>query len=239
MAKVLYAFIWLAGFVIASASGVSAQTQANEEVIKIDTTLVSVPVIVSDRQGHYISGLQTKDFKIFQDGIEQKIDFFAASEEPLNVAVLIDTSRSTSEVLDEIKDAAKSFVKLLNTNDKAMIVTFDYEPHVLSKLTSSKTDLNRAIEAAEIGGQYGTTLNDAVNEVVEKIFKEIKGRKAIILLTDGKDFGSATESDDLLYSLQESDTLIYPIFYKTGGLGLDGAADSAIVFLFRKGEMDA
>src|SRR5437868_13598152 len=95
--------------VAASVFGVSSQQKPADEVIKVNTTLVSVPVIVSDHNGRYVPGLKPEDFAILQDGIRQKIDFFAANEEPLSIALLIDTSESTSGVLENIKDSAKIF----------------------------------------------------------------------------------------------------------------------------------
>src|SRR5262245_25402182 len=82
---------------------------AQDEVIKVNTTLVSVPVIVSDRQGRYVANLKASDFSLQRDGKDQKIDFFASVEEPINVAVLIDTSHSTEPVIDDIKTAAERF----------------------------------------------------------------------------------------------------------------------------------
>src|SRR5256885_15452455 len=91
---------------LASVAFTCAQTA--DETIKVDTRLVSVPVIVSDHDGRYIPNLAETDFKIFQDGTEQKIAFFAATEEPVTVAILIDTSNSTRGVLGDIKDSARS-----------------------------------------------------------------------------------------------------------------------------------
>ena len=201
---------------LASVSNIFAQNETSDEVIKVETNLVSIPVIVSDRQGRYVPNLTAKDFKIYEDGVEQKVEFFAATEEPLNVALLIDTSRSTAEVLDKIKDATLDFIKLLRPEDKAMIVSFDYAPHVLSPLTDDREILKRAVKKAEIGEYFGTALRDAVFETVNKSFAQIKGRKAIIMLTDGKDAGSLVSERDLLYSLEETDTLVYTIFYETG-----------------------
>jgi VWFA-related protein len=198
-------------------SGILAQDKSSpDEIIKIDTTLVSVPVIVSDREGRFVANLQAADFTIYQDGTKQKIDFFAATEEPLTIALLIDTSHSTREVLDNIKDAAQDFIKLLQPPDKALIVSFDYAPHVLSPLTSDREQLKRAVKNADIGEYAGTALRDAVFNVVNQSFAGIKGRKAIILLTDGKDAGSQVSIADLLYSLEETDTMIYSVFYQTG-----------------------
>ncbi len=122
----------------AGALTVVAQDKPDNDVIKVETRLVSVPVIVSDRDGRYIPGLTVRDFAILQDGVEQKIEFFGATDEPLTIALLIDTSHSTRPVLDDIKDAARSLLKLLGPKDQAMIVTFDRTTNILVPLTSDQ-----------------------------------------------------------------------------------------------------
>lgn len=209
-------FIVLAVLFLATEFGVFAQDGRSDDIIKVETTLVSVPVTVSDRQGRFLPNLKAEDFTLFADGKQQKIEFFAATEEPLNIALLIDTSRSTQEVLGDIKDAARDFIRLLKPQDKALIVSFDFAPHVLSALTADREQLKHAVSRAEIGEQFGTALNDAIDET-NRTFSKIKGRKAIIVLTDGKDAGSDISAEDLLYSLEESDAPIYTAFYKTGG----------------------
>ena len=97
-----------------------------------------------------------------------------------------------------------------------MVVSFDYEVHVLSALTSDRKILERAIKDARIGEQLGTALRDAVAEVIERRFKRVNGRKAIILLTDGKDFGSRINPEDLFDEAAEAGAMIYPIFFETG-----------------------
>ena len=193
-----------------------AQEKRADEPLKLQTSLVNVPVIVSDRQGRYIAGLKAEDFKLYQDGLRQEIAFFDAAEEPLNIALLLDTSKSTRQVLDDIKKAAADFLKQLRPQDKAMVVSFDYDVHLLSRLTSDRKALERAVSKAEIGETIGTTLYDAIIEVTGRQFKQISGRKAIILLTDGKDFGSQISEEDLFDSASESDTAIYSVFYLTG-----------------------
>lgn len=192
-----------------------AQEVGPDEVVKINTALVSIPVVVNDRQGRYIPGLKVEDFTVYDDGTEQAISFFAAEEEPLTVALLLDTSKSTRDVLGKIKDAAKDFIKLLQPADRCMIVSFDYAVHQLSPLTSDRKILEKAIKQAEIGEFVGTVLRDAVFEVVERSLAGIKGRKALIVLTDGKDHGSYPTKRDLLYMLEESDAMVYTVFYKT------------------------
>ena len=206
--------LWVALFGVSLT--VLSQDNATDETIKVDTALVSVPVIVSDRNGRYVPKLTAADFNIFQDGNKQNIEFFAATEEPLTIALLIDTSQSTRGVLGDIKDSAVSFIKLLAPADKAMIVSFNRDVEVLSSLTSDQEQLKKAVRSAEIpDGEFGTALRDAAYESVFRSFSGIKGRKAVILLTDGKDAGSRISSRELLYRLQESDTLVYPIMFKT------------------------
>lgn len=195
--------------------GVHAQVSERDDVIRVETALVSVPVVVSDRQGRYITGLQKEEFTIFVDGKERKTEFFAAEQEPLRVAILLDTSRSTENILGKIKKAAKEFVKVLNDGDSAMIITFDFEVRVGCALTSDKRTLERAIKDIEIGEMPGTVMRDAVLETVGKSLKGVTGRKAIILITDGKDFGSYSYGNEVLRTLEESDVMIFPIYYET------------------------
>lgn len=199
------------------ASLVYGQGKSDDDTIKIATRLVSVPVIVSDCNGRYIPNLKGSDFTMLQDGVPQSIEFFAPIEEPLTIALLIDTSQSTRPVLEDIKLSARSFIRLLLPQDRAMIVSFDHDTHVLSEITSNHDRLNRAVSSAEIPEYVGTTLRDATFQTVNRSFAGIKGRKAIIILTDGKDARSRVSSEELLFSLQETDTLIYTVMFKTGG----------------------
>ncbi|MCU0226487.1 MAG: hypothetical protein MUF01_02505 [Bryobacterales bacterium] len=99
---------------------VAAGQTENDDVIKVETNLVTLPVIVSDRDNRYISRLAQMDFTLRMDGELQPIGYFAADEAPLNVAILLDTSRSTEPVLDKIKQAAREFIKQLKPADRAI-----------------------------------------------------------------------------------------------------------------------
>ncbi len=194
---------------------VFGQVVAPSDEISVDTALINVPVTVSDRDDRYISGLTIQDFSLLRDGKPQKIDFFGAEEEPINVALLLDTSPSTANVIDQIKRAAVSFINLLEKDDRAMIVTFDTEIRQISPLTSNRIELERAIRNADIGYSIGTVMRDAVARTLSGSFGKLPGRKAVILLTDGMDFGSGISEGNLLYQLEESDALIYTVYYKT------------------------
>src|SRR4030095_13938206 len=167
----LVAFLTLA--ICATSASTIAQDKQTEAPIKVQTTLVSVPVIVSDRQGRYISGLKSGDFRLYQDRAGQPIEYFDAAEEPLNIALLIDTSKSTQPVLDDIKSAGVKFLKELRPQDRAMIVSADYDVHVLSQLTSDRKALEKAVKTAKTGEEIGTVLRDAVAEVIHRSFKRV------------------------------------------------------------------
>lgn len=219
--------IWvlaLSAYVMAATlvTGAGAQTPAEQDAVKLRATLVNVPVIVSDREGRYVGGLRAGDFTLYSDHIQQPVAVFEATEEPLNVALLLDTSLSTRDVLGDIKDAALSFIKRLRPQDRALVVSFDYEIHLLSRLTADRRALEQAVKGARIGDYAGTVLRDAVVRVTNESLRQVQGRKAIVLLTDGKDHGSVVGEDESLEAAQESGAMIYTIFYRTGpALGFD------------------
>lgn len=186
---------------------------SDDEVLRVDTNLVTVPVSVSDRDGRYILNLKKEDFQILENGKPQQIAYFAASEVPFTVALVLDVSFSAHFKIDEIETAAYRFVMNLRPADKVMVVTFDDEYHVLSEPTNDRETLRRAINAAKIG--QGTALYDSMSFIFER-FAQIPGRKAVVLFTDGVDTTSR-KSNDLknLREAQELDTLVYTIHYDT------------------------
>jgi VWFA-related protein len=186
-----------------------------------DKTFVSVPVSVSDREGRYIAGLEKDDFRIYQDGKEQKVTFFATEDEPVSVALLIDTSESTKAVLPNIREAAMDFIALLNKNDKCLIATFDSEVRVLEPLTSDREALEKSLEKLQTGEKEGSVVFNAVDKIGREGFVRAQGRKVIVVLSDGKDYGSSVSRRDLFNLLEESDVMIYSIFYQTGRVAVD------------------
>jgi Ca-activated chloride channel family protein len=106
--------------------------------IKVDTLLLTMPLTVSDKDGRNVAGLKKENFSIFENGLEQDIEYFFNEEAPMNVAILIDTSASTKDVLDRIQKAARDFVKIFRPEDKGIIVSFDYRTRFLSELTADK-----------------------------------------------------------------------------------------------------
>jgi Ca-activated chloride channel family protein len=206
------------------AKGQTAEEVGEDEVVRVNTALVTIPVSVLDRDGRFIPALGKDDFRIFEDGTEQQVAYFAATEEPFTVALVIDTSASTRFKLEDIQDAAIAFLDQLRPDDRVIVVSFDESIRVLSEATNDRRQLRDAIRRTHTGG--GTRLYDAVDLVIQQQLSRAHGRKAIVLFTDGVDTTSKHASfESTLAEAEELDALIYPIHYDTfedGGGGGGG-----------------
>ena len=195
------------------------------DVVRVNTTLVTLPVSVMDRDGRYIPNLRKEDFRLWEEGVEQNVAFFSSVDKPFSVVLMIDTSGSTRYRLGEIQDAAITFVNQLRRDDRVMIVSFDDQIRVLSEFTSDRSRLRDAIQRTEPGD--GTKLYDAVDLVMNQRLNGVEGRKAIVLFTDGVDTTSRHASyESNIRDAEELDALIYPVQYDTytdqGGGGSGG-----------------
>jgi len=203
----------------------TSETVNDEEVVKVETNLITIPVSVYERSGIYVSGLRQTDFKIFEDGKEQEIAYFGTTEQPFSVILLIDTSPSTSFKIEEIQEAAIAFVDQLRTEDKVMVIQFNSGVDVLTDYTNERQKIYKAIRRTSFGG--GTSLYSAVETALRRKLSKIDGRKAIVLFTDGVDtssFGAGYNST--LEDAEEADSIIFPIYYNTflenRGIGTGG-----------------
>ena len=203
----------------------TAPLNSDEEIVKVETNLVTMPVSVYDRNGLYIPNLRQSDFKIFEDGVEQEIAYFGTSENPFTVVLLIDVSPSTEYKIDDIQAAAIAFVDQLKPQDSVMVVQFAERVSVLAETTNDRQKIYKAIQRTGFGG--GTSLYDAVDLSLGKRLKKIEGRKAIVLFTDGVDTTSSGASyESTLRDAEESEAMIFPIYYNTflssRGIGTGG-----------------
>ncbi|MBP6820877.1 MAG: VWA domain-containing protein [Acidobacteria bacterium] len=210
--------------VVSSMTGLGSQVfaqSANQQpqdpqqtVLKIPTALVTVPIIVTDRFGRFITGLNRNDFNVREDGVLQKLEDFSSTEEPFNVALLIDTSRSTQNKLGHIRKAALAFIKQLQPNDRVMIVTFDEQVRFVSEFTNNRADLERAVN--KLKSSYLTSLYDAIHRTITEKMIPIQGRKAIVVLTDGVDTASKKATFSSSLDLVAATGIIsYTIQYET------------------------
>jgi VWFA-related protein len=185
------------------------------DVVRVDTTLVTVPVSVLDRQGRFVPNLRREDFSVFENGIEQSIAYFEPAEKPFTVALILDTSASTHFHLWEIKEAAIAFATQLRPQDRVLVVSFNDQVLLLTEATNDLKVVTAVIQENANTGD-STRLYDAVNLVVNERLNKIKGRKAIVLFTDGVDTSSYLATyQSTLREAEELDALIYPIQYDT------------------------
>src|SRR5687767_10765913 len=184
------------------------------DIIRVSTTLITIPVSVMDRDGRYVPNLLKDDFRIWEDGVEQDVAFFQSVDKPFSVVLMLDTSPSTQFRLEEIQDAAISFVNQLRPDDQVMVVSFNDDIKVLSEFTTDRSKLQRAIQKARTDD--GTRLYDAVDMVMNQQLAKVQGRKAIVLFTDGVDTTSRrADYQSNVMDAQELDALIYPVQYDT------------------------
>lgn len=207
------------------------QSPHPDEVINLESTLITVPVIVSDRDGRYVSGLRRDDFLLTEDGVEQSITQFSNDEEPMSVAILMDTSSSDADRVPEMKEAALSFVNQLRPQDRAMVVSFNDQVYVESELTADRTALARALRLLQTGTR--TQLYEAIYLTAKERLQSVNGRKAILLLSDGLDTDSPATQDELLRYIEESGIFLYAVHFdprRPYRLAVDSSGDSCSIF---------
>jgi Ca-activated chloride channel family protein len=175
------------------------------DVVRVETQLVSVPAVVTNSAGRPLTGLRAENFLLFENGQRQKIANFATTETPFEIALLLDTSGSTREDVGLIREAANAFIDALRPGDRVAIVGFDTarqgqlvaaKVEVLANLTDDRKLLRSAI--ANLGSSNGTPFYDALARIANEVFheparEEMRGRRAVVALTDGVD--STSESD--------------------------------------------
>jgi VWFA-related protein len=184
------------------------------EVVRISTSLVTLPVKVMDRQGRFIPDLNQGQFHLYENRIEQEIAFFETAEKPFTVALLLDTSSSTKFKLNEIQGAAIAFVDQLRADDRVIVVAFDRQVTILAEATSDRRVLHDAIRRAQTGAR--TSLYNAIDVIFNQRLRLIQGRKAVVLFTDGVDTASLGATfEGTLRAAEELDGLVYAIGYNT------------------------
>jgi VWFA-related protein len=220
-----------------------AWQQPDDAKFSTGVNVVNVLVSVHDKDGQIVRNLTVNDFRLDEDGHPQTIRYFAQqSEAPLTLGLLVDTSGSERRVLDQERRASYQFFErvLREDKDRAFVIHFDREVELLQDLTSSRKDLEAALQNVDSarpqlnrrsqgssypdpqsgGGGYpqggrrgsgGTELYDAVLLASDELMKKQEGRKSLILLSDGVDNGSKVSLSSAIESAQRADTLVYSI----------------------------
>jgi VWFA-related protein len=216
------------------------QDPPSATTLSVDVKVVTLPVTVRDKHGQIVRNLTKDDFLLAEDGHPQTIRYFAQEANlPLTLGLLVDTSMSQRNVLDQEKTASESFLDQMLTaaKDQAFIIHFDREVELLRDLTSSRDKLQTALASLETpspnrdsrgGGDSspdssprgsrrihggGTLLYDAVFLASDELMKKQQGRKALIVLSDGVDRGSKESLQSALEAAQRADTVVYSILF--------------------------
>ena len=227
----------IAAAVLFPDAGAFLRAQDAATTIAVDVKEVTLPVTVRDKHGKIVNDLKKDDFTLQENGRPQTIKYYSQDANlPLTLGLLVDTSRSQTNVLDAERNASRSFLDqvMVQQKDKAFLIHFDREVELLQDLTSSREKLQSALDLLKTpsdrerandpndpdnsksgpGAQHGgTQLYDAVYLASNELMKKQQGRKAIIILSDGVDHGSKTFLDGAIESAQRADTFIYSIYF--------------------------
>jgi VWFA-related protein len=213
--------------------------QQGDTTFSTDVKVVNVLATVRDKQGKLVNNLGQDDFVLTEDGRPQTIRYFSRDTDlPLTLGLAVDTSGSERRVIGDERGASHVFLEdvLRPDKDQAFVLHFDREVELLQDLTNSREKLDRACDLLEVnqqggggggypnggggGGQYpggqrrgGTKLYDAIYLASNELMAKQKGRKAVILLSDGKDNGSKEPMSSAIESAERADTLVYAILF--------------------------
>ena len=209
--RLAVAAVAVCGAVVAHAQG---------QRIRSGIELVSLNVTVTDGGTKYVTDLTEADFEVYEDGAKQNLTFFSRTQQPIALALLLDTSASMDERMGIAQEAAIGFAKQLHKDDQAEVIDFDSQVRILQAFTNDAVALEKAIRQTTPNGS--TSLYNALY-IALKDLKKIKAettsdirRQAIVLLSDGDDTSSLIEFDQVLDLAKRSETVIYSIGLRQG-----------------------
>lgn len=224
-AEVVVKYLALVTVVLAGATGVSAQdrgdqtsaAQPPQSVFRSGASLVALNVTVTDGTD-FVVGLEPDDFAVYEDGVKQDVQFFEASNVPLDLVLLIDTSSSMRDKMSVVHEAALGFIKTLREGDRGAIIEFNDTVNIVQELTFDRTALEAAIQQTVAKG--GTALNNALYIALKQFGKAARSgdavrRQSIALLSDGNDTSSVLSFDDVLGQARRSGVSVYTIALKS------------------------
>ena len=220
-----YYLLWLFAFVICGFSG-SIYAQKGEEVIRVETSLIPFEVSVTDKDGNPVRGLEAKNFKIFENGVERSVEFFeplkkSDESRPLSVVFALDVSGSvTSAELIRIHEALQNFVqKLADYNSYFAVMTFGMQVKTIQSFTNRPEKLEKSIDKI-LREQDGLSTHsyDAVDDAIRLIVKKSPPRvnqkipkRAIILITDGFPVGDTVSPKTVIERANQAETTVYSV----------------------------
>ena len=205
----------------ASAEPIAVTTNGNikASTLRVDVNLVQVDAVVRDRAGKPMNNLRQDDFRIFEDGVEQRIQFFSRDSLPLAVAIVLDRSGSVAPLMGQVQSAAFQALQLLKPGDQVALFSFASKVELLEELTSERQRVANRIGGITAGG--GTAIVDGVSEALRYLDTVAPDkRRAVILISDNVEGNSHTRVDDALTFALESEAVVYSVKVGAGNGGL-------------------
>jgi Ca-activated chloride channel family protein len=186
----------------------SAAQTTDDEPIRIESSLVVINATITDAKGSPVAGLKQNQFQIYEDGMEQKIEFFEAAKTPFAAVILLDSSGSMEQRVSLARSAAIQFLDRLRTDDVAAIYNFDSKISLVQDFSNSR-DIYEGVFDIKANGM--TVLNDAIYKAAEELGKRPEKRRAIIVLSDGADTQSGRSADKALKAALGAGATIYTV----------------------------
>ena len=211
-----------------SATPAAAQPP-DDQVIKVDVSLVNLYFTVRENHGGYVANLKQDDFEVYEDGKLQTLKAFSReTDQPLTLGLLVDVSKSQERLIeDERAASSRFFEQVLRPKDEAFLLSFGVESELLQDLTNSHTLLAKGLRSLRLNAGVptvtpttvprdprGTVLYEAVWLAANEKMRPEVGRKALVLITDGDDQGSRTKPSEAVEAAQKADSIIYVILYE-------------------------
>jgi VWFA-related protein len=201
----------------------TGENNTGDNAIVLKAALVNLNVSVTNRSGLALANLKKEDFEIAENGQQQKVEFFQTATAPFNLVLVLDLSGSIKDKLDIVKSAALRFLDVIGPQDKVAVVAFTHEVRVVSQLTSDRNELRKRIKGIE-RPEGGTAFYEAMWFTLADTLRDTRGqRNAIVVMTDGVDSSldrynpapTRVSFNQLAHRLEESDTLIFPVYLDT------------------------
>ena len=191
------------------APAVLGQDKSPEDVVVVDTELVLLRASVTDKQGKTVLGLKPENFKIYEDGVQQTLEFFSVEESPVSWALVLDRSGSMMEMMRGVYQASLHVISEGTSRDEMSIVTFNDKPEI----TSHFTDDRHALENSTLGlrAQGTTALYDAVSFALDEMKQGRFRKKVLVVVTDGDDNASTLSFRQLIHRVEEEEVIIYTV----------------------------
>lgn len=187
----------------------STDSKSKGYTIGVRVDLVMMYTSVFDKSGRFIGGLTEDNFRVFEDGVEQKVSYFAQEDVPVSMGILIDLSGSMRGKIEQVKKAALAFIRASNPQDQVFLIGFNDEVELIQDFTSDIDEITDSLEDTIVTG--GTALYDAVYLGVQKAQTGVKAKKAVVVISDGEDRDSYYKLDELITKVQESDVQVFCI----------------------------